>query len=121
MKILIVDDSKVMRAIVKRTLRQAGLGAAETEEAVNGVDALAKLTDFGPDLVLCDWNMPEMNGIELLEQLRADGNQVPFGFVTSEGSDGMRSRAASAGAAFLIAKPFTADQFEQHIRGAVAA
>jgi two-component system chemotaxis response regulator CheY len=55
--------------------------------------------------------MPEMSGIEFLTGLRDAGSTVPFGFVTSEGSDEMRGRAESAGASFLIAKPFTADTF----------
>lgn len=113
MKILVIDDSKVMRAIVKRTLRQAGFGGHEVDEAVNGVEGFDKVQSFGPDLILCDWNMPELNGIGLLEKLRASGNETPFVFVTSEGADDMRKLAADTGAMALIAKPFTADQFEE--------
>ena len=83
MKILIVDDSKAMRMIVKRTLRQAGLGGHEVEEAGNGVEALPLVASWQPDLVLSDWNMPEMNGIDFLRALRAQGNEVRFGFVTA--------------------------------------
>ncbi len=111
MKILIADDSRVMRQIVKRTLRQAGYPDAEVSEAGNGQEALAAITSDELDLVLCDWNMPEMNGIELLTTLRARGHGVPFGFVTSEGSPEMREKAQNAGALFLVAKPFTADAF----------
>jgi two-component system chemotaxis response regulator CheY len=64
-----------------------------------------------PDLVLSDWNMPNMTGIELLDRLRSSGSAVQFGFVTSEGSPEMRERAEASGALFLIAKPFTADAF----------
>jgi two-component system chemotaxis response regulator CheY len=56
--------------------------------------------------------MPEMTGIELLEALRGEGNRVKLGFVTTEGTPEMRARATEAGALFLIAKPFTADQFK---------
>ncbi|MFY0408589.1 response regulator [Solicola sp. PLA-1-18] len=115
MKILIVDDSRVMRQIVLRTLRQAGYDHADTVEAENGRHALQVIAAERPDLVLSDWNMPEMNGIELLRDLRAAGNQTAFGFVTSEGSDTMREEAATAGALFLIAKPFTADTFREHL------
>jgi two-component system chemotaxis response regulator CheY len=108
MKLLIVDDSKAMRMIVMRAVRQAGF-TAEVREAGNGVEALASIRADTPDLVLCDWNMPEMSGIELLSALRAEGRQVPFGFVTSEGTESMRERARAEGAAFLIAKPFTPD------------
>ena len=116
MKILIADDSRVMRQIVIRTLRQAGHGGHDIVEAENGKDALDKVVTEAPDLVLSDWNMPEMNGIDCLQALRASGSQVPFGFVTSEGSDDMRQRATAAGAAFLIAKPFTPEAFDDALR-----
>jgi two-component system chemotaxis response regulator CheY len=61
--------------------------------------------------------MPEMNGIDCLAALRARGSQVKFGFVTSEGSDEMRARAAAAGALFLIAKPFTPETFGEALSG----
>jgi two-component system chemotaxis response regulator CheY len=114
-KILVADDSRVMRQIVIRTLRQAGYDSHEVVEAENGREALEKVASEAPDLVLSDWNMPEMTGIECLRALRASGSAVPFGFVTSEGSDDMRSTASAAGALFLIAKPFTADTFEDHL------
>ena len=120
MKILIVDDSKAMRMIVTRTVRQAGFGDAELLEAEDGADALAKVALFEPDLVLSDWNMPNMTGIECLQALRASGSAVPFGFVTSEGSPEMREKAADAGALFLIAKPFTEDIFKEHLDGVIA-
>ncbi|HSF26404.1 MAG TPA: response regulator [Actinomycetes bacterium] len=111
MKILVADDSRVMRQIVVRTLRQAGLGGHEIVEAADGQAAYDAVASEQPDLVLSDWNMPEMTGIELLQRLRASGQQVPFGFVTSEGSPAMREAAAREGALFLIAKPFTAETF----------
>ena len=117
MKVLVVDDSKVMRLIVMRTLRQAGF-TCEVTEAADGKQALEAIRSAPPDLVLSDWNMPEMTGIELLEALRAEGSRVKVGFVTTEGTAEMRARAMSAGALFLIAKPFTADQFKAEL-GAV--
>jgi two-component system, chemotaxis family, chemotaxis protein CheY len=111
MKILIADDSRVMRQIVLRTMRQAGYLGFDIVEACDGADALEKIDQDCPDLVLSDWNMPNMTGLELLQRLRGTGNQVPFGFVTSEGSPEMRSTAEQAGAAFLIAKPFSAEGF----------
>ncbi len=113
MKVLIVDDSRVMRQIVSRTLRQAGYDGLALVEAENGAQAYDVVRSESPDLVLSDWNMPEMNGIDLLLALRSSGNQVPFGFVTSEGTQGMRDRAASAGALFLVAKPFTPESFRE--------
>lgn len=113
MKILVVDDSRVMRQIVIRTLRQAGYAGHDVVEAENGLQAVEKVATEQPDLVLSDWNMPEMNGIDALARLRASGSEVPFGFVTSEGSEEMRARAADAGALFLIAKPFTPELFDE--------
>jgi two-component system chemotaxis response regulator CheY len=112
MKILIADDSRVMRQIVVRTLRQSGFDGHDVVEAVDGADALAKVGSETPDLVLSDWNMPNMTGIEFLRALRAGGSQVPFGFVTSEGSDDMRDVAQNAGALFVIVKPFTPEAFQ---------
>lgn len=119
MKILIADDSRVMRQIVIRTLRQAGHGGHDIVEAENGRQALEMVQTESPDLVLSDWNMPEMNGIDCLDALRASGSSVPFGFVTSEGSAEMRQRAATSGAAFLIAKPFTPEAFDDALRSVI--
>ena len=115
MRILIVDDSKAMRMIVKRTLRQAGFNGHSIEEACNGKEALSVIRGNAPGLVLCDWNMPEMTGIELLNELNDNGPQVRFGFVTSEGTQEMRESAMKAGAMFLIAKPFTAQAFQESL------
>lgn len=112
MKVLIVDDSRVMRQIVQRTLRQAGYTDLELMEASNGLEAYQIAIDHGPDLVLSDWNMPEMNGIDLLRSLRGKGDAVPFGFVTSESTQEMRQKATAAGALFLVVKPFTAESFK---------
>jgi two-component system, chemotaxis family, chemotaxis protein CheY len=115
MKILVADDSRVMRQIVIRTLRQAGFGDHDIVEAPDGSAAHEVIGDERPDLVLSDWNMPGMTGIELLAAVRGSGNQVPFGFVTSETSDEMRRTAEAGGALFLIGKPFTADTFRDHL------
>jgi len=112
MKILIVDDSKAMRMIVRRTLRQAGFGDHAVTEANNGKEALDAVRQSVPDLILSDWNMPEMSGIELLDNLRSEGVSVKFGFVTTERTPEMRARAAEAGASFLIVKPFTPEDFK---------
>ena len=120
MKILVADDSRVMRQIVIRTLRQAGYDDHDIVEAEDGADALGKVSSEQPDLVLSDWNMPNMSGLECLQALRASGSTVPFGFVTSEGSEEMRGRAADAGALFLIAKPFTEETFRDALDGVIA-
>jgi len=110
-RILIADDSRVMRQIVTRTLRQAGFDGHDLVEASDGREAYEAATAQRVDLVLSDWNMPELTGVEVLRRLRAAGVQVPFGFVTSEGTPEMRRAAEAAGALFLITKPFTADAF----------
>ena len=123
MKILVADDSRVMRQIVIRTLRQAGYDDHDIVEAEDGRDAYDKVQAEKPDLVLSDWNMPNMTGlecIECLQAMRASGSAVPFGFVTSEGSADMREKAADAGALFLIAKPFNEDTFKDALDGVIA-
>ena len=119
MKILVVDDSKAMRMIVVRTLRQAGFAGLEIVEAENGKEGFELAQSIKPDLVLSDWNMPEMNGIDFLVALRSRGDATPFCFVTSEGSDEMRTMADEAGALGLIAKPFTEDAFRDTLGSVV--
>ncbi len=111
MKILVVDDSKAMRMIVVRTLRQAGMSGHDIMEAGDGRQGLEMAGNDPPDVILSDWNMPNLSGIEFLRALRGSGSQIPFCFVTSEGSQEMRDQASAAGALGLIAKPFTPDQF----------
>ena len=111
MRVLIADESRVMRLIVSRTLRQAGYVGVDLVEAANGRDALEAVQAQAVDLVLSEWNLSEMSGLELLRALRAGGSRVPFGFVTTEGSEEMRETALRSGASFLIAKPFTPEAF----------
>lgn len=117
MRVLIVDDSKAMRMIVMRSLRMAGLDDLSVEQAANGAEALAAIRTSTPDVVLSDWNMPEMTGMELLEALRAEGSEVPFGFITSEASAEMRELADQGAAAFFITKPFTPDVLRDALAG----
>ncbi len=116
MKVLVVDDSKAMRMIVRRCLREAGYGECVVEEAGNGAEALSKITASAPDLVLSDWNMPEMSGIELLRALKKRGLPVKLGFITSEGTPEMRMAAMASGAQFLVAKPFTVESFQRALK-----
>jgi two-component system, chemotaxis family, chemotaxis protein CheY len=112
MQIMVVDDSKAMRSIVMRAVRQAGYDAVTFLEAPNGAEALKVIRVTPPDLVLADWNMPEMSGIELLKTLRAEGNLIRVGFVTSESDPAMRDMAFQSGALFMITKPFTPDSLK---------
>ncbi|HTY83616.1 MAG TPA: response regulator [Silvibacterium sp.] len=114
---LIVDDSSVMRKIVERSLRQAGLGIAQIYEAGNGAEALASLADNPVDLILCDINMPVMDGLEFVKQLSAmeSAKGTPVVMITTEGSEGHVVQALSAGARGYIRKPFTPDQVKEHV------
>jgi two-component system chemotaxis response regulator CheY len=113
MDILLVDDSKTMRMILQRAIRQAGFRGLVVGEAGNGAQALEKLSAEQPKLILSDWNMPEMSGIDFLLQVRAAGNTVPFGFITSETSAGIKDLAMNSGATFLLSKPFTPEDVEK--------
>jgi two-component system chemotaxis response regulator CheY len=114
---LIVDDSGVMRKIVERSLRQAGLELAEVWEAGNGLEALAVLQTKTPDLILSDINMPTMDGLEFVRQLRGveSAKGVPVVMITTEGSESRVVEALSCGARGYIRKPFTPEQVKQHV------
>ena len=114
---LIVDDSSVMRKIVERSLRQAGLEISAVMEAGNGVEALSALAEQRVDLILCDINMPVMDGLELVKQLADVENAkgVPIVMITTEGSEFHVVQALSAGARGYIRKPFTAEQVKEHV------
>ena len=120
MKILIVDDSKAMRMIVQRTLKKTNLGDFTCVQAQNGVEALQVIQDENPDLVIADWNMPEMNGLELLQKLGENGTSIRFGFVTSETTDETRKQAKAAGAEFFVTKPFTPDSLQEALSPVLA-
>jgi two-component system, chemotaxis family, chemotaxis protein CheY len=116
MNVLIVDDSKAMRMIVRRTLRQAGYERFAVSEAGSGMEAFNAATAASPALILCDWNMPEMSGLELLEKLKNAGCPSKFGFVTSESTEEMRETALQAGAEFLVTKPFTPESLKAALK-----
>jgi len=119
---LIVDDSSVMRKIVERCLRQAGLNLAQVLEAGDGAEALVALQNHRVDLILCDINMPVMDGLEFVKHLSSVENAkgVPVVMITTEGSEAHVVQALSAGARGYIRKPFTADQVKQHLLAVLA-
>lgn len=104
MLILVADGSRVMRHILMRSLRQAGL-PGRLLEAGDGHEALEVARTHDPDLVLCDWDLPGLDGLTLLAALRAAGNDVPVGMVSVTRSAEMAARATRAGALCLVAKP----------------
>jgi two-component system, chemotaxis family, chemotaxis protein CheY len=114
---LIIDDSSVMRKIVERSLRQAGIELSEVMEAGNGMEALAAIQNKKPDLILSDINMPSMNGLEFVKKLQdvAGMRDVPVVMITTEASESHVVEALSYGAKGYIRKPFTPDQVKEHV------
>jgi two-component system chemotaxis response regulator CheY len=115
MKVLIVDDFATMRRIVKNILRQ--LGFTDISEADDGKTALKALKKEKFDLILSDWNMPEMPGIELLKAVRADDElkDIPFLMVTAEAEKGNIVEAVKLGVSNYIVKPFTAETMSEKL------
>jgi two-component system chemotaxis response regulator CheY len=114
---LIVDDSSVMRKIVERALRQAGLDPLAVHEACSGTEGLDVLKVQQVDLILSDINMPSMDGLEFLRQLRALNLApgVPVVMITTESSEEHVKQAILSGAQGYIRKPFTAEQVKERV------
>ena len=119
---LIVDDSSVMRKIVERALRQAGLDPLVVHEAGSGTEGLELLRARQVDLILSDINMPSMDGLEFLRQIRARNlaEGVPVVMITTESSEEHVRQAILAGAQGYIRKPFTAEQVKERVLPLVA-
>ena len=105
MKVLIVDDSSTILKIVKNTLLNEGID--EIYEALDGKQAYDTFLLHSPDIVFTDWNMPVMNGLELIKKIRGDGNKTPIIMVTTEGRKEEVLTALRSGANDYIVKPFT--------------
>ncbi len=115
MKVLIVDDFATMRRIVRNVLKQ--IGFTNMIEADNGKAALKVLKNENIDLILCDWNMPEMPGIDLLKTLKSDDElkDIPFVMVTAEAQKDNIIEAVKAGVSSYIVKPFTAETVSEKL------
>ena len=111
-KVLVVDDMSTMRRILKNVLKQ--IGFSNLVEAENGQDALNKLKVGDIGLIVSDWNMPVMQGIELLRTVRADAElkHLPFLMVTAEGQKENIIEAVQAGVSNYVVKPFTAEALQ---------
>jgi two-component system chemotaxis response regulator CheY len=114
---MVIDDSRAMRMILSRTLQGFGYQVAQ---AANGKDALAQIHGEGPrfSLFLVDWNMPEMNGLEFVKNLRAEPQfgSIPVVMVTTETEADQMSAALEAGANEYVIKPFTNETIEDKLR-----
>ncbi|HEX2942501.1 MAG TPA: response regulator [Rhodopila sp.] len=115
MKILVVDDYPTMRRILRNLLSQIGI--SDVEEAGSGAEALAKIQSTNVDLVISDWNMEPVTGLELLKKIRANGAtaSLPFIMVTAESKTENVIEAKKAGVNNYIVKPFTADTLKSKI------
>ncbi|MCC7549483.1 MAG: chemotaxis response regulator CheY [Burkholderiales bacterium] len=115
LKFLVVDDFSTMRRIVRNLLKE--LGFNNVDEAEDGINALQKLRAESFDFVISDWNMPNMTGIELLRQVRADAvlRHLPLLMITAEAKKENIIEAAQAGASGYIVKPFTAATLDEKL------
>ena len=116
MKVLVVDDFSTMRKIIKNNLK--GMGFNNIVEAENGQKALEELKKETVGLIISDWNMPVMTGIELLKAVRGDAGlkSIPFIMVTAEGQKDNVMEAAKAGVSNYVVKPFTPDTFSEKLQ-----
>ncbi|ATJ84625.1 chemotaxis response regulator CheY [Halomonas beimenensis] len=115
MSILVVDDFPTMRRIVRSLLKE--LGFTNVDEAEDGQDALNKLKGGGFEFVVSDWNMPNLDGLEMLKQIRADDalKDLPVLMVTAEAKKENIIAAAQAGASGYVVKPFTSATLEEKL------
>ncbi len=116
LKVLVVDDFATMRRIVKNILKD--IGFVNITEAEDGSVALKALQASAVDLIICDWNMPNMSGLELLQAVRADPalKAIPFVMVTAEAQKTRVVEAVQAGVSNYIVKPFTADAVKEKLK-----
>lgn len=113
MKIMLVDDSKTMRNVQKSVLTQ--LGYTQFEEACDGLDAITKVNAVMPDLILLDWNMPNMDGLTFVQKYRAAGGKSLIIMVTTEAEKTRVITAIKAGVNNYVIKPFTPDILGERI------
>ena len=119
MKILIVDDSSTMRRIIGNVVQQLGFSKDDFDEAEDGVKAWAILEQQKFDIILTDWNMPNMNGLDLVKKIRAGGahQKTPIIMITTEGGKMEVITALKAGVNNYIVKPFNAAVLKEKLDG----
>ena len=114
MRVMLVDDSKTIRRIQRSILEQ--IGYTEIEEACDGQDALSRVSAFQPNLILLDWNMPNMDGLTFLKNFRQKDTATPVIMVTTESEKTRVIEAIRAGVNNYVVKPFTPDILQQRIK-----
>jgi two-component system chemotaxis response regulator CheY len=116
--VLIVDDSTPMRAVIKKIVKASGFNAGQFFEAINGLEAMEVLNNEWIDLVLTDYNMPDMNGLELVEEMNKneDLKSIPSVMITTEGSRERVEKFIAKGVLDYIKKPFTPEQIKQKLK-----
>ncbi len=120
MKILIVDDSRAMQAIVRRAVMETGIDPLDIQTASSGHDALNQVQSFKPDVVLTDWHMPGMTGLQMVQTMRQMGLRDTYvGFVTTETQNDRVQEALNNGANFVLNKPFKDEELREKL-GAIA-
>ncbi|QTA81692.1 Chemotaxis protein [Desulfonema limicola] len=115
-RVLLVDDFSTMRRVIKKILK--GMGLENVMEADNGMEAWNLINKQNFDLVICDWHMPKMKGLDLLEKIRAstDYADLPFIMVSAEGKKDSILQATEKGVTNYITKPFSADDLEKILK-----
>ncbi|MEB3245117.1 MAG: response regulator [Vampirovibrionales bacterium] len=121
MKVLIVDDSSVMRRVLMRELQKLGLADSDISEAADGLEAVQMSSENQYDAIFMDWNMPNMLGIDAVKEIRSRGNKTPIMMITTEGEKTNVVLAIQAGANNYLVKPFNYDDFRQKFQSLVGA
>lgn len=120
LKFLIVDDSRAIQAIIRRAVMKCGFEPIEIKTALDGEQALDIIEQFVPDLIITDWHMPKVSGLELVQALRQMGHKsVRVGFVTTEKNAAMLDQAISNGALFILHKPFDDQELTEVVMASV--
>ncbi len=119
MRVLVVDDSNVMRRVISGALRQAGMD--EIDEAAGGLEALNAVNEHDYGLIMMDWNMPNMDGLEAVIAIREKGNETPIIMVTTENDKRQVLEAIRAGVSAFVTKPFTPETIVGKIKDTLEA
>lgn len=119
-KVLVVDDSAIMRKVIITALQNMAVDTGDISQAEDGVQAVKAASESAYDIILMDWNMPNMPGIDAVKAIRDAGNKTPILMVTTEGEKENIVKAIQAGANNYLVKPFNADDLRTRVEQMVA-